>query len=110
MYLQFPKPPIPLVSARECVVTFWNDESFGEGQRLSVGRSTTKEGAPTNSSNQLAGVGCFAAIVEAEGSGCKLTEVRDIDFAGGMLAALIDKASKNIPAGNFGHWTKKLSA
>jgi len=58
----------------------------------------------------LAGIECFAAIVEAEGSGCKITEIRDIDFAGGMMAAVIDKASKNMPAKNFGHWTKKLSA
>ena len=76
MYMQLPKPPVPLVAIREAVLTLWTDESFGEGQRAQFGRSTTKEGAPTNSKNQLADFRIIGAIVEAEGTGSKLTEIR----------------------------------
>ena len=31
MYMCLPKPPVPLVAAREGVVAMWKDESFGEG-------------------------------------------------------------------------------
>ena len=93
MYMCLPKPPVPLVAAREAIVTMWKDESFGEGQRAQFGRSTTKEGAPSNSSNQLADVRLFSAIVEAEGTGCKLTEVREIDMAGSLMAAVVNKAT-----------------
>ena len=111
MYIQLPKPPVPLVSAREIVATFWKDEAYGEGKRAFVSRSTTKEGAPVNSSNQLADGRAISQIVEADGDGSKLTEVRFIDLAGSLMAAVVDKASKTtMPAKNFEGWTKKLYA
>ena len=110
MYIQLPKPPVPLVSAREIVVTLWKEEAYGEGKRALVGRSTTKDGAPVNSSNQLADGRAFSAIVEADGDGSKLTELRFVDMSGSLLAAVVDKASKTMPGKNFDGWTKKLYA
>ena len=100
-YIQMPKPPVPLVAAREIVVTFWNDESYGEGKRAHFARSTTKEGAPLNSSNQLAEIKTFASIIEANGEGTKLTDIRFIDMAGSLPGMVIDKASKMVPDKNF---------
>lgn len=109
IYIQMPKPPVPLVSAREMVLTFWKVEDYGEGKRAQIAQSTTKDGAPLNSSNQLAQAKLFAAIVEADGSGSKMTEVRCIDMCGNLMGAIVDKASKNMPVRNFEAWNKAFA-
>ena len=52
---------------------------------------------------------CFAGILEAEGDGCKLTEVRMIDMAGSLMNAVINKATTNMPEKNFACWNKALA-
>ena len=99
-----PKPPVPFVSARELVITFWKIEDYAEGKRAQIAQSTTKDGAPVNSSNQLANAKLFSAIIEADGEGSKLTEIRFMDMCGSLLAPVIDKASKNMGGKNFEGW------
>ena len=33
MHIVLPKPPVPLVYARDLCLVLWRDEAFGEGQR-----------------------------------------------------------------------------
>lgn len=104
LYVQMPKPPVPFVSAREIVMAMWKLEDYAEGKRAQCASSTTKEGAPVNSDNQLANAKLFSAIVEADGEGSKLTEIRFLDMGGSLLAAVIDKVTKNIGSRNFEAW------
>lgn len=99
-----------MVSAREVVVTFWKDLAFGEGQRALIGKSTTKEGAPLDSNNQLASAYAFSAVIEAEGTGSKITEVRFMDMAGSLLSPVITKITEIMPKKNFTEYEKKLNA
>ena len=106
IYVQTPKPPVPFISARELVLTFWKDKSmFGEGKRVLFGRSTTKEGAPINSSNVLTYAKVFASIIEADGAGSKMTELRTVDM-GNTMAIVVDKASKAMPIKGLEGWHK----
>jgi hypothetical protein len=104
-----PKPPVPFVSAREMVITFWKDESIlGEGKRVCFGKSTFKLGAPRNTSNVLAEAKLFAGIIESEGNGSKLTELRIIDMGASLSGFIVDRASKAMPVKNLEGWHKGI--
>ena len=90
------------------MLTFWKDEtSFGEGKRVLFGRSTTIEGAPHNSSNVVTTAKMFASIIEADGEGSKMTELRNIDM-GNTYLMVCDKASKMMPVKGLEGWHKGI--
>lgn len=64
------------------VVNFWKDETFSDGRRALVGRSTNIYGAPINSESQLITAHVFGSIIESDGEGSKLTDIRFVDFGG----------------------------
>ena len=106
MFIQMPKPPVPMVAARESTITQWRVEDFGEGQRALVGRSTTKEHGHSLPDNQVADMRCFSSITEAEGEGCKVTEIRYIDMGGSLMNVVINKITSMMPVRNFEAWNK----
>ena len=106
MFMQMPKPPVPMVAARESTVTQWKIEDFGEGQRASLARSTTYEHTHSKKDNQVADLRVMGGIIEAEGEGCKLTEIRNIDFGGDLFNAIVNKITSMIPVKNFEAWNK----
>ena len=47
-HIEMKKPPIPFVSARDIVATFWKDDSAFEGKKCQYSTSIEHSGCPPN--------------------------------------------------------------
>ena len=97
-----PKPPIPMINARDMLVEFFVvPNGAGEGRNVIVGKSVDHASCPPPKgwgSNERGNVRMFGSIIEKNpnGAGSKITHMRNIDMVGKFPEVAVKKGNENI--------------
>jgi hypothetical protein len=103
MFCTTPKPPIPLVGARELCLQFWAVKDWKAGTHLSISKSIEHADHPikTGMFALTRGHATLQAVIfekNPNGNGTKMTEVRFMSMKGSIPGAVIEKMRTSIPA------------